>query len=190
MSQTFSKTFAAVLGFLMVSGVSGVSASAADIQTVAKVDPVQFTGTWYEIAAGQSGQAGDRFCGREVFAIRHDGKFNILESYNSGTAEGALTETKYVANPIDVTNSKLSVSLSGNADAPPTDFWVIGIDAKYRYVVVTDRDGSTLSILSKTPRLSQTFYKKALQDAQTQLSPEVIGELKLDSQNGCSYPAP
>jgi len=164
----------------------------AEVQTVPKVDPVRFMGIWYVISANPSeSKPANCRCGREVLAIRHDGKVNVHFSCNTENSSAALYESRSIASPLDITNSKFSVLPSppqtpGSSPAPE-DFWVIGLDENYRDCVVTDRNGNSLFILSKTASLDPKLYAQAIETADEQVD---TSRLVMDSQDDCTYPAP
>ncbi len=66
------------------------------------------------------------------------------------------------------------------------DYWIIGLDNDYRYAVVSNEEGSTLWILSRTPVLEPTLYADALAIAQKQ--GVNVSLLQKTEQQGCQYP--
>ncbi len=65
-------------------------------------------------------------------------------------------------------------------------YWIIALDAGYRYAVVSEPTERALFILSKTPVLDAALYNEAVAAAALQVD---TSKLALTQQSDCSYPS-
>jgi apolipoprotein D and lipocalin family protein len=140
--------------------------AATPVTTVASVDLDRYAGEWFEIA-----RFPNRFqekCAGEVKAVyarRPDGRVDVTNTCR--TSDGATTAARGVARVVDqATRSKLKVRF-----APAVlsflpfvwgDYWIIGLDADYRWAVVGSPDRKYLWVLSRTAQLPQELLDQAL----------------------------
>jgi apolipoprotein D and lipocalin family protein len=159
--------------------------AAAELKTVDYVDPVRYVGDWYQIAHIP---LFFEFSGPCACAIQHlapgpKGILKVHNTCNAGDPSGAIQEIKGEAyNDDPKTNSKFTVNFH---QAFNGTYWIIGLDAHYRYAVVSDANQYSLYILSKTPTLAADLYKEAVALAAKQLD---TSKLELTEQRGCRYP--
>jgi len=139
------------------------------VTTVPSVDLDRYVGEWFEIA-----RFPNRFqekCAGEVkaaYARRPDGRIDVTNSCR--TADGAMTAARGVARVVDqATRSKLKVRFAPAALSflPFVwgDYWIIGLDADYRWAVVGSPDRKYLWVLSRTAQLDQATFDQALERA-------------------------
>ena len=158
----------------------------AETKTVESVDLNRYLGNWYEIASIPQSFSKDCFCTRARYGLRDDGKISVYNTCNKGSITGKLSEANGVARVSDTkTNAKLRVTFFWPFSG---DYWIIGLDASYRYAVVSNKTGTTLWILSRTPVLEPALLTEALNTATT--NGIDVKKLNYTTQEGCSYPAP
>jgi apolipoprotein D and lipocalin family protein len=125
---------------------------------VPRVDPVRYAGTWYEVARlpnrFQAQCAGDVVA---AYAPRPDGMIDVTNRCR--TESGALDEAGALATPQDATNAKLRVSFLPAAlrwlPFGRGDYWVLALDADYRWAMVGAPSRDFLWILSRQPTLPE-----------------------------------
>lgn len=155
----------------------------AELKTVPYVDVSRYLGNWYQIARNPVFFENGCVCSRQQLTLREDGLVGVYNSCNRETADGALMEIRGVATNVDPTsNAKFKVDFNLPNKG---DYWVIGVDADYRWAVVSEPAQKVLYILSKTPELSADLYQAALAEAAKQVD---TSKLTLTSQVGCRYP--
>jgi lipocalin len=173
------KRFVLFLAMLM-----GVQAH-ADMTTVPYVDLGRYAGTWYQIARKILPFEQNCVCAQQILNGRADGTVGVYNSCNHKTVDGPLREISgFAVNQDPVTNAKFLVDFGFPKKG---QYWVIGLDADYRYAVVSEPSRSSLYILSKTPELPADLYQQALEKARAQVD---TSDLVLTEQRGCQYPTP
>jgi apolipoprotein D and lipocalin family protein len=125
---------------------------------VPQVDPKRYAGDWYEIA-----RLPNRFqakCVGDVvasYAPREDGTIDVTNRCR--TESGEVDEADGLATPQDETNAKLKVSFlpAGLRWLPffRGDYWVLALDADYRWAMVGAPSRDYLWILSREPTLPE-----------------------------------
>jgi apolipoprotein D and lipocalin family protein len=134
------------------------------VQPVAAVDLGRYAGKWYEIASFpmffQRKCVGDTTA---QYALKPDGEISVL---NRCRTEDGFDQAEGTAWAVEGgANARLKVSFFWPFRA---DYWVIGLDANYRWAVVGNPNRKYLWILSRTPRLPQEDLELALQSARAQ----------------------
>ncbi|HET9952660.1 MAG TPA: lipocalin family protein [Candidatus Eisenbacteria bacterium] len=130
--------------------------------TVAGVDLARYAGLWHEVA-----KIPNRFqkqCARgatATYALREDGLIDVVNRCvkKDGTEDGV----KGVAKIVDkATNAKLKVSFVSFLGWRPFwgDYWIIGLDEEYEWVVVGTPDRKYGWILARTPALDAGSREK------------------------------
>ena len=163
---------------------SAVAFAATPI-TVDSVDLNRYMGDWYEIASLPQPFSAGCTCTRAQYATQADGTVSVYNTCSAGSPQGALSEARGVATVADATTkAKLSVKFENSPVAG--DYWIIGLDPAYNWAVVSNADGTSLWILSRTPILDEEMYKQALEVAtRNQID---LTNLTLTHQNSCLYP--
>ena len=120
----------------------------AEPTTVPSVDLQRYLGKWYEIGTiPQSFQKGCQ-CVTAEYSLREDGQIGVINSCRKDAPTGKLKLAKGRAKIEDkVSNAKLRVTFFWPFYG---DYWIIGLDANYRYALVSDRKGKTLWLLSRS----------------------------------------
>ncbi len=157
----------------------------ADLQTVSHVDVSRYIGTWYQIAHNQLPfEPKDCACAQQTLGVNAQGAVTVYNSCNAGGTHGSLYEIRGTARNEDpASNSKFEVDFVGVPQAG--QYWIIALDADYRYAVVSDPSLLSLYILSKTPELDPALYNEAVKAAAAQVP---VDKLVITPQQGCQYP--
>ena len=127
------------------------------VTTVDQVDLSRYTGLWYEIA--RIPNKFQKQCARGTtaeYTLREDGRITVLnQCYKEN---GKLDDAEGLAKIVDTTtNAKLEVSFVSFLGWRPFwgDYWVIGLDEEYRWVVVGTPDRKYGWVLARTPALDK-----------------------------------
>lgn len=157
----------------------------ADLVTVQYVDLNKYVGDWYQIAnIPQAFEGGKCACARQRLTPADSGTVRVYNSCNTKTPSGKLRDIEGLAyNDDPKTNSKFTVDF--NLPWKGT-YWIIGLDAQYRYAVVSDAKEGSLYILSKAPTMTVKLYKQAVAIAAHQGLD--TSKLVITEHRGCSYP--
>lgn len=126
---------------------------------VPRVDLERYAGTWHEVARLPNRFQDD--CVSEVtatYAPRPDGTLSVVNRCRTAQpGDGAVVEAEGEAWPVDESNAKLKVSfLPGWLRWLPVgrgDYWVVELDADYRWALVGEPSRRTMWVLSRTPSL-------------------------------------
>jgi apolipoprotein D and lipocalin family protein len=130
----------------------------APMRVVPSVDLARYAGKWYEIA--RLPNRFQRDCAMDVtatYALRPDGKMTVVNECR--TSQGKAKSAKGTARLASEKgpNTKLKVTFfwpfSGN-------YWIIDLDADYRWAVVGEPDRKYLWILSRDPRMDEELYRQ------------------------------
>lgn len=157
----------------------------AEIKTVPYVDLNRYVGDWYQIShIPMWFEGGNCSCARQRLTPSANGDF--VEVFNSCNDGGPNGELRTISGKAYVDDRESNAKLTVDFNLPFTGtYWVIGLDAQYRYAVVTDQGGSSLYILSKTRKLADRLYQEAIATAARQLD---TSKLVMTEQRGCRYP--
>lgn len=141
---------------LSPTAIRGAAANEAPpLTTVATVDLDRYVGLWYEIAKIPNRFQNDCVRGATAeYALRDDGKLSVLN--RCAKKDGSMQEAEGIAKIEDpVTNAKLKVSFVSFLGWRPFwgDYWIVGLDEGYQWVVVGTPSREYGWILARTPRL-------------------------------------
>ena len=160
----FSSVFIAIgwLGLLVPAVAQTV---AAPVLSVGAVDLARYAGKWFEI--GSFPMFFQRNCLGDTtaeYALGPDGKVQVTNRCRNADAsfEVAIGSATVVEG---WNNSRLKVSFFWPFKA---DYWVIGLDADYRWAVVGNPNRKYLWLLSRTPQLPPALLEAALAAASAQ----------------------
>jgi apolipoprotein D and lipocalin family protein len=131
----------------------------SELATVRSVDLKRYMGTWYEIARYPN--RFQRDCESDslaTYTLRNDGKVEVVNSCRK--ANGKVKEARGKAKVVDGSNARLKVTFFWPFYG---DYWIIGLDPDYRWVVVGEPSRKYLWILSRTPKMTDADYHQALQ---------------------------
>ena len=151
---------------LLVGVLPMVPDTTAEVKTVGAVDLSRYVGDWYEVARFPNRFEGK--CAADVMASyrRQDG--GTIEVINScRKADGTITIAKGGARIVDrSTNAKLKVRFAPAflSFIPLVwgDYWILGLDPRYRWAVVGSPDRNYLWVLSRSPMLDERDYAQAV----------------------------
>lgn len=156
----------------------------ASPKAVRYVDINRYLGDWYEIASIPQTFSQGCNCTRARYSLNKDRSLNVLNTCNKNSVSGPLSSANGTAEVVDKkSNAKLSVTFFWPFSGA---YWIIGLDKDYRYAVVSNEDGSSLWILSRTPVLADDLRKEALKIARANGAD--VGSLKVTRQASCRYP--
>lgn len=130
------------------------------LEVVPYVDLQKYLGTWYEIATiPQRFQKGCVAATAE-YSLLGDGTIRVVNTCHQETLDGKVREVRGKARIVDRnTNAKLKVCFFWPFWG---DYWIIGLDADYRWAVVGHPSRKYLWILSRTPQMDEDLYTKLL----------------------------
>lgn len=136
----------------------------APVASVAEVDLARYAGKWYEIASFpmffQRDCVGDTTA---EYSLTPEGEVSVTNRCR--TADG-FDAAQGKAWPVtDSKNARLKVSFMWPFRS---DYWVLGLDADYRWAVVGNPNRKYLWILSRTPQLDKPLLAAALKAAAIQ----------------------
>jgi apolipoprotein D and lipocalin family protein len=151
-------------GAFCVLSPAPLRAEVAPVMTVPQVDLTRYLGRWYEI--GSFPMFFQRKCIADTtadYAAREDGSITVR---NRCRTEDGFIEAEGKARTVaDSGNARLKVSFFWPFSS---DYWIIGLDADYRWAVVGNPDRSYLWILARTPVLAPAQLERAKAAAQGQ----------------------
>ncbi len=142
-----------VLGIL---GLASASAQQKPLEVVDHVDLERYLGTWYEIATipqrFQKGCVGVT----ATYSLRPDGTIRVINRCRKETLDGPLRDIEGKAWVVDKkTNAKLQVQFFWPFSGA---YWIIELDADYKWAVVGHPNRNYLWILCRTPRMDPALY--------------------------------
>lgn len=155
----------------------------ADLQTVPQVDVNQYVGRWFQIARNPLFFENGCVCSVQDLSALPNGTVAVVNTCNFQSPAGALRKISGTATSEDTTtNARFSIDFGLPQKG---EYWIIGLDANYRYAVVSDPSRRSLYILSKTPTLDPALYQAAVASAALQVD---TSQLLETLQTGCTYP--
>jgi len=162
MKKLKSRDYLYVLIFALIISTQSIFAQDDDQEltepvTVEKVDLNLYAGTWYEIA-----RIPNRFqdqCVKNVtatYTLRENGKIDVIN--RCVEEDGNVDEAEGIAQVVDeISFSKLEVSFVSFLGIRPFwgDYWILGLEENYQYVVVGDPSRDYGWILSRTKKMKK-----------------------------------
>ncbi len=138
------------------------------LEVVPAVDLTRYVGRWYEIA--RLPMRFEEDCDSDItatYTLRADGQIHVANACRK--ASGDLKRSEGTARLADKSepNSKLQVTF-----LPPflqklpfvwADYWIIELDADYRWAAVGEPNRKFLWILARTPELDKADYQGILE---------------------------
>lgn len=150
-----------VFSILLFSICSGQN-ELPEVTTVEQVDLKKYTGTWYEIS--KIPNSFQDHCLKNTTAtydLNDDGTITVINKCVDEEGEEDIAEG--VAQIVDpISNSKLEVSFVSlfGINLFWGDYWILGLQDNYRYVVVGTPNRKYGWILARDPTLSDVDYGK------------------------------
>jgi len=157
-----------LLALILGTIVAGAPIMAAPVVTpVPSVDLDRYSGRWFEIAKYQN-RFQENCAGSTTaeYATRPDGRVTVTNRCRR--ADGSLIEAVGIARPRDAAHPdatfKVRFAPAFLSFIPQVwgDYWILGLTADYRYVVVGEPSREYLWILSRTPLMSEEDYQAAV----------------------------
>jgi apolipoprotein D and lipocalin family protein len=158
------RSVASRLLFLTLACLHPPALAETPVASVARVDLNRYAGKWFEIASFpmyfQRDCVGDTTA---EYALATDGSVSVT---NRCRTDSGFDEAEGKATVVEGSNNaRLKVSFFWPFRS---DYWVIGLDADYRWAVVGNPNRRFLWVLSRTPQLPQEMLDAALKAAADQ----------------------
>lgn len=139
----------------------------SDLTTVAYVDPVRYTGQWFEIAKIPNSFQRKCLASKAEYTLKK-GKLGVLNTCT--LKNGKVKKASAIALIKDKeTNAKLKVSfvpLVNHLGWFGGDYWIIELDEKdYSYVLVGHPKRTFFWLLARTPIIEEGLYNSLLDRA-------------------------
>jgi apolipoprotein D and lipocalin family protein len=154
----------AIALLMLAAGTSVFAAEPAPVRAVPSLDLPRYLGKWYEIAAFpmyfQRNCTGDTTA---EYTLRPDGDIAVRNRCRTGDGLDEANGRAWVNDAARPAELKVSFFWPFRSD-----YWVIGLDADYRWAVVGNPNRKYLWILSRTPALAQPMLDAALNTAAAQ----------------------
>lgn len=127
------------------------------------VDVESYLGTWYEVGSVKQFFSIGLVNTKAVYGLNSDDSISVANSGNYFFDNGPESTIQGTALPVDSTNNKLKVTFFGRPNAnPPGNYWIVDLDPDYQWAIVTDPTGLSGFLLSRTPVVSDEFYRELL----------------------------
>ena len=142
----------------------GVATDARPVNAVAQVDLARYVGRWYEIAAYP--MAFQRRCVGDTtaeYTLRTDGRIGVRNRCRTSTGHVQADGVAWAEEGSG--NARLKVSFFWPFRG---DYWVIGLDEDYRWVVIGEPGRRYLWILARSPQLPAAEFERARRAAAAQ----------------------
>jgi apolipoprotein D and lipocalin family protein len=153
---------AAVLAIALLSPLA--QAEGPPVRSVSQIDLTRYTGKWYEIAAFP--MYFQRNCIADTtaeYTLRPDGELTVDNRCRTATGNDQAIGRAWAVDGAGPGQLKVSFFWPFRSD-----YWVIGLDADYRWAVVGNPNRKYLWILSRTPQLPAAELERARQAASAQ----------------------
>lgn len=137
------------------AAVAAGAAALPPLVTVDRVDLTRYAGRWFEVAKIPNRFQKQCHCETAAdYALRDDGRIDVVNTCRK--ADGKPDRAHGLAKVVDAsTNARLKVSFVSFLGWRPFwgDYWIIGLDADYRWAVIGTPDRKFGWVLSRTPAL-------------------------------------
>jgi apolipoprotein D and lipocalin family protein len=141
-------------------GLAPAPAQDKPLEVVGHVDLERYLGTWYEIATIPQRFQKGCVAVTATYSLKPDGKIQVINRCRKETLDGQVRDIEGKAWVVDkTTNAKLKVQFFWPFSGA---YWIIELDADYRWAVVGHPNRNYLWILSRTPQLDQALYDDLL----------------------------
>ena len=146
------------IGLLLASCSSVPVRKDPPLAVVAHVDTKKYLGRWYEIARYPHSFEENCYAVTADYKLQDDGSIQVINRCREGALDGELKEAVGKAYIVDSqTNAKLEVTFFWPFYG---DYWIIDLAEDYQYAVVSEPDRQYLWILSRTPTMDTSLYKR------------------------------
>ena len=139
------------------------SCKSQSLETVKVLDINKYTGTWYEIARLPNRFEKNLECVSATYELIENGKVKVI---NRGVNSENLSDRKEIIGKAWIPDPGYPGRLKVQFFWPFSGkYWVISLDAKYRYALVGDPSRKYLWVLSKDKQLPETIYQQLIETA-------------------------
>jgi apolipoprotein D and lipocalin family protein len=152
----------------------------ATVQTIKSFDLNQYLGTWYEIGSVPQSFSEGCVCTKADYSLKTNGEIRVLNTCRNNSVNGTLRSAEGRARTVVADEGKLEVSFFGPFFG---EYWVTELGNNYDYSVVSNRDGSSLWILSRSKTMPQQQINEIL--ARAAKNTIKTSTFKLTQQVGC-----
>ena len=140
----------------------------APLPTVPCVDLARYAGVWHEIARLPNLFQATCACSQARYEPRADGSLTVVNS--CVTRRGRCREVVGRAEPVPCSgNARLRVRFTGLAGLAPVsrdgNYWIIALDADYRWAMVGTPDRRFLWIMARETRMPPDVYAGLVEQA-------------------------
>ena len=152
------------LGTILLCGFANLAMAQQPVTSVPSLDLARYSGKWFEIASFP--MFFQRKCVADTTAEYTPAADGAISVRNRCRTESGFDEAIGKATVVDgFNNSRLKVSFFWPFKA---DYWVVGLDPEYRWVVVGNPNRKYLWVLSRSPQLPAPLLEAALASATAQ----------------------
>jgi apolipoprotein D and lipocalin family protein len=145
------------------------SAQIPPVQSVPSVDVQRYAGQWFEQTRlpnfFQSGCLGDVVVN---YKVQPDASIEVVNRCREANDKVNQVQGRAVAADGDTTNARLKVSFLPRwlqwVPFKQGDYWVVVLDADYRYAVVSEPSRKYLWVLSRVPVMDAATYETVMSE--------------------------
>jgi apolipoprotein D and lipocalin family protein len=161
-------------GAVAASAVIAIAAGAAhaSLTPVKPLDPLRYTGRWYEIARVPNKLEADCVSAVSDWSRQPDGSFDVVQTCRTGAAHGPAKIWRGVAHVVDALNARFRIGFFGGF--VHMDYQVLDRDDAYSWCILTAANPKYLWIMSRRPHLDPS-QKAALIERARSLGYNVDG---------------
>jgi apolipoprotein D and lipocalin family protein len=155
------------LSLLLLATAVACQSYRAPLDVVAEIDLDRYVGRWYEIASLPQRFQEGCVATSANYTLRDDGRIRVENECRDGSFDGDFRRVEGVAWVADPSGSqaKLKVQFFWPFSG---DYWVIDLDAEYRWAVIGHPSRDYLWILARTRTLDPAVYEKLLSRIESQ----------------------
>ena len=147
-----------LVSLVAMAAAAAVSAEEPPLEVVGSVDLDRYLGTWYEIASYPAWFQRGCTAVTAQYSLRDDGLIRVVNSCNKDALDGKLKQSTGRARVVEGSNNaKLKVSFFRPFWG---DYWIIDLDAEYRWAVVGVPSRKYLWVLSRTQSMDEALYQE------------------------------
>ncbi|HZW25508.1 MAG TPA: lipocalin family protein [Gallionella sp.] len=149
---------------MLAAGTSAFAAEHAPVRAVPSLDLPRYLGKWYEIAAFPMYFQRNCVGGTTAeYTLRPDGDIAVRNRCRTEDGHDEANGHAWVNDATYPAQLKVSFFWPFRSD-----YWIVGLDAEYRWAVVGNPNRKYLWILSRTPVLPKPMLDAALNAAAAQ----------------------
>ncbi|BDX34199.1 hypothetical protein TUM20985_47460 [Mycobacterium antarcticum] len=127
------------------------------------VDVEKYLGTWYEVGSVRQFFSIGLVNTTAVYTDNGDGTIGVENSGNYFFNNGPESRIFGTAVPLNADNNRLNVTFFGPPSASePGNYWIVDLAPDYSWAVVSDANGLTGFLLSRTRTVPDALYQELL----------------------------